>query len=230
MVGRAVVSTAMLAPGTGALRTGILGAWTDLVTGMVALEKTFPQIPVTLDLDVHLFEEPPSTGTVEMAARALKVGRSVAVFEVEMRVDGDLFGVGTSKFVVVPDPSLRMTSMPTMSRPPDDELLTEPFVHHAGIEVLEPGVASVPNAPGSRNAVNTLNGALLAVLVEEAALSVAPGSSLALLDLHYLQPVRVGPAVARADVRNGVGRVEVRDAGADDRLAVVATTRTFGPI
>jgi acyl-coenzyme A thioesterase PaaI-like protein len=229
MVGRAVVTPVMHAPGTGVLRTGILGAWTDLVTGMVALEQTFPQIPVTLDLDVHLFEQPPSTGTIEMAARALKVGRSVAVFEVELRAEGDLFGVGTSKFVTVPDPTLRMATMPTMERPPHDELLAVPFAVHAGIEVLEPGVASVPNAPGSRNAVNTLNGALLAVVVEEAALSLTPGESLALLDLHYLQPVRVGPAVARADVRNGLGRVEVRDAGADGRLAVVATTRTFGP-
>ena len=46
--------------------------------------------------------------------------------------------------------------------------------------------------------------------------------------MHYLQPVRVGPAVATAEVRGGLGRVEVRDAGQDDRLAVVATTRTFG--
>jgi hypothetical protein len=37
----------------------------------------------------------------------------------------------------------------------------------------------------------------------------------------------VGPAIATAEVRAGLGRVEVRDAGSDDRLAVVATTRAF---
>jgi hypothetical protein len=46
--------------------------------------------------------------------------------------------------------------------------------------------------------------------------------------MHYQQPVRVGPAVATAEVRAGLGRVEVRDAGREDRLAVVATTRIFG--
>jgi hypothetical protein len=44
--------------------------------------------------------------------------------------------------------------------------------------------------------------------------------------LRYLRPVRIGPAVATADVRAGLGRVEVRDAGGDDRAVVTATTRT----
>ena len=72
-----------------------------------------------------------------------------------------------------------------------------------------------------------MDGGLLALGIEEAALSLTPGASLASLDVRYLQPVRVGPVVARAEVRGGLGRVEVRDAGNDDRLSVVATTRTF---
>jgi acyl-coenzyme A thioesterase PaaI-like protein len=115
-----------------------------------------------------------------------------------------------------------------MEPPADGELLAVSFVEHAGIEVVEPGVAVVPNGPASRNSWDTLNGGVLAVGIEEAALSLTPGQSLSLLALHYLQPVRVGPAVARAEVRNGVGRIEVRDAGVGDRLAAVATTRTFG--
>jgi hypothetical protein len=45
--------------------------------------------------------------------------------------------------------------------------------------------------------------------------------------MRYLQPARVGPVVARAEVREGLGRVEVRDEGNDDRLCVVATSRFF---
>jgi acyl-coenzyme A thioesterase PaaI-like protein len=55
-----------------------------------------------------------------------------------------------------------------------------------------------------------------------------PGESLASLDLRYLQPARVGPVVATAEVRHGLGRVEVRDEGNENRLCVAATTRTFG--
>jgi hypothetical protein len=55
-----------------------------------------------------------------------------------------------------------------------------------------------------------------------------PGTTLSSLDMRYLQPARVGPVVARADVRDGLGRVQVRDEGNDDRLCVVATSRFFG--
>ena len=57
--------------------------------------------------------------------------------------------------------------------------------------------------------------------------AATPGTSLASLDLRYLQPARVGPAVAEAEVRHGLGRVEVYDEGNDNRLCVVATTRAF---
>jgi len=41
---------------------------------------------------------------------------------------------------------------------------------------------------------------------------------------------RVTETVATAEVHGGLGQVRIRDAGAQDRLAVLATTRTFpGP-
>ncbi len=75
------------------------------------------------------------------------------------------------------------------------------------------------------NQSKTLNGGFLGLVAEEAALSADPeGRALESLHLRYLRPVRTGPAVARAEVRDGVGEVEVRD-GATDALAVIATTR-----
>lgn len=65
------------------------------------------------------------------------------------------------------------------------------------------------------------------VLAEEALLSCAPGHTLSSLAMRYLQPVRVGPAVASAQVQAGLGRAEVRDQGNGDRLAVVAVGRTL---
>ena len=43
--------------------------------------------------------------------------------------------------------------------------------------------------------------------------------------LRYLRAIRVGPAVARADLHHGMGRVEVRDAS-NDAVAAIATTRS----
>jgi acyl-coenzyme A thioesterase PaaI-like protein len=81
--------------------------------------------------------------------------------------------------------------------------------------------------PDGLNASGTLNGGLLALAVEEAALSAEPGTTLASLSIRYAQPVRKGPAVAHAEVRDGLGQVVVRDQGRDDRLAVIASTRAF---
>ena len=49
-------------------------------------------------------------------------------------------------------------------------------------------------------------------------LSLSPGATLSSLDLRYLQPVRIGPVVAAAEVRHGLGPVEVRDEGNENRL------------
>ena len=100
-----------------------------------------------------------------------------------------------------------------------------PFAERAGCRRDAPGVAVLPRSPDGLNAAGTVNGGLIALAVEEAALSLTPGASLSSMALRYLRPVRTGPAVARADVHAGLGRVEVRDAGGDDRPAVTATTR-----
>ena len=83
------------------------------------------------------------------------------------------------------------------------------------------------------NSAKTVNGGLIALAIEEAVLSTGdpagPAGTLASMALHYLRPVRRGPAVATADVTGSVGTVEVRDAGGEHRLAVHATTRLFVP-
>ena len=88
-------------------------------------------------------------------------------------------------------------------------------------------MVALPRTEQSLNASNTLNGGLLAVAVEDASRSAQPGAVLESISMRYLQPVRHGPAVATADVRDGLGRVEVRDEGNGDRLSVLAVTRSF---
>lgn len=77
------------------------------------------------------------------------------------------------------------------------------------------------------NSANTVNGGLIALAAEEAALSLSPGSTLCSLGIRYLQPVRTGPVVATANQDHGLGLVELRDSGNGDRLAAIATTRAF---
>jgi acyl-coenzyme A thioesterase PaaI-like protein len=102
-----------------------------------------------------------------------------------------------------------------------------PFAQRARCTVREPGVVELPRTPDGLNATGSINGGLLALAIEEAALSLTPGATLCSLALRYLRSVRNGPAVATAAVHHGLGRVEVRDAGDADRLAAVATTRAL---
>lgn len=220
----------MWTPGTTCVRTSILATWVDIVAGHLAVGSFAPRVPVTLELDVHLYRPLEGCQDVEVVGRVLKAGRSVVVSGLELHDgNGAILGFGHGSFVAAPNPALRMPELPRhfdvlTRRAPTLEV---PFAERAGCMRREPGVAVLPRRDDGLNASGTVNGGLLALVAEEAAVSLTPGAALSSMALRYLQPVRRGPAIAQADVHRGVGRVEVRDAGADGRLAVVAITRVW---
>lgn len=228
--GSACVVPEMWVPGTTSLRTSILATWVDHVSGLAAIDVLAPRVPVTLELDVHVHDGAPAGGTVHAVARLPKAGRSVVVGGVDVADDdGRPVAIGTASFMAAPDPGLEMpsaTSHDAMAVRP--RRLVRPFAERAGCRRLGPGLAVLPRSDDGLNAAGTVNGGLIALAAEEAALSLTPGSTLSSMALRYLRPVRVGPAVATAEVRAGLGRVEVRDAGGDDRPVVTVTTRAAG--
>ena len=229
MLGSAIVVPEMHAPGTPHLRTSILAAWADVVAGYLAVETVGPRVPVTLELDVHLYRPAPGEGQVRGEGRVMKSGRTVFVAGVDfIDQDGEQFGFAAASFVAAPDERLRISSLGARSPLASDTRLRMPFAERAGCVRRAPGVAALTYSDEVLNASNTINGGLIALVAEESVLSLSPpGASLASLDLRYLQAARVGPAVATAEVRHGLGRVEVRDEGNENRLCVAATARTF---
>ena len=230
MRGSARVVPQMWVPGTEILRTSILAAWADMVAGYLAIGLFDPGVPVTLDLDVQLYRPPIGCDEVRMVGRIEKSGRSVSVLSIEiLDARGTHLGFAGATFMAAPNPSLRM---PTVVR--DDGLLRPhrsalevPFAERAGCERVGPGVAVIPMRPDGLNASGTLNGGLLALVIEEAVLSLAADATLSSLSMRYVRPVRLGPALAEAEEHGGLSRIVVRDTGRDDLLAVVATARTF---
>jgi acyl-coenzyme A thioesterase PaaI-like protein len=228
--GQATVVAEMHTPGTRSLRTSILAAWADVVAGHLAVDTIAPRVPVTLELDVHLYRPAPGAGSVRGTGRIVKAGRSVFVAEVDFSdEDDEVFGFAAGSFVPAPDERLTIT-MPTRAGEvvQTRSRLTVPFAERAGCVRVAPGVAELTHSDDKLNASNTVNGGLIALAAEEAMLSLLPGATVSSLDMRYLQPARVGPVVARAEVRDGLGRVQVRDEGNDNRLCVVATSRFFG--
>jgi acyl-coenzyme A thioesterase PaaI-like protein len=227
--GSAAIVDEMQVPGTGHLRTSILATWADTLAGLLAVEAISPRVPVTLELDVHLFGPAPGTGAVHGVSRIVKSGRSVTVARVDFTdQDGEPIGFGAGSFMAAPDERMVFSSPTSVDQAlPEGSRLTVPFAERAGCERRSPGVAVLAPSAEALNASQTVNGGLIALTVEEAALSLSAGQTLASLGLRYLQPLRVGPAIAEAEVRHGLGRIEVRDGGNDGRLCVLATSRTF---
>lgn len=223
MHGTALVTPEMHVPGTAALRTSILATWADNLAGLLAVDAMTPRVPVTLELDVHLYRPAPAAGVVHGVGRIAKAGRSVFVASVEFTTErGEPVAIGAGSFMAAPDPAARVRG-----DQPADGRLAMPFAERAGCERRGPGVAVLPRSEDGLNSSNSVNGGLIALAAEEAVLSLAPGDTLCSLGLRYLQAVRAGPVVASARVHDGLGQVEVRDSGRGDRLSVTAIARTF---
>ncbi|OLT30292.1 thioesterase [Actinomadura sp. CNU-125] len=225
--GTAVVTPHMHVPGTARLRTSVLAAWADNLAGLLAARVMNPRVPVTIELDVHLHAPAPGDGEVRAVARVVKAGRSIFVAEVEfVSAEGEPLAVAGASFMLAPDPAVRLPERLSIGDPPRRRLAV-PLAERAGCRRGEPGTAVLERSVDGLNSSNTVHGGLLALVAEEAVLSVAQGGTVCSLGLRYLQAVRVGPAVASAGLDQGLGRVEVRDSGNGDRLSVIATVRTF---
>ena len=226
--GTASVTPYMHVPGTSCLRASILASWADMLCGLMSMRAFTGRVSVTLELDVQLYRPAPGSGTVTAVARQVKAGRSVFVGEVEFAdARGEAFGFSAASFMVAPDTTLRPPRLSSLEIPPQDTRLSMPLAERADCKRQAPGVAVLHKSEDGLNSAKTVHGGLIALAAEEASLSLAPETSLSSLALRYLQPVRVGPAVATAAIRDGLGRVSLRDSGSGDRVAVTGTTRTF---
>jgi acyl-coenzyme A thioesterase PaaI-like protein len=227
--GSAAVVPEIYVPGTTVVRASVFATFTDMAAGYLALDAFEPRVPTTLELDVHLHQHPDEFETLHAAARLMKAGRAVMVAMVDFTDEtGRSIGFGTASFMPVPDVTMRIppehAALRNERRTPGR--LRQPFAERAGCVRQSPGVAALARSEDGLNSSKTVNGGLIALAVEEAVLSATPGATVSSLAMRYLRPVRIGPAIATAQVQDGLGRVEVRDGGSDDRLAVYAITRT----
>jgi acyl-coenzyme A thioesterase PaaI-like protein len=227
--GEAELTPFMHVPGTAQLRTSILIMWADMLGGLLSLVALRPRVPVTLELDVHLYRPAPGSGTLSAVGRTVKTGRSVHVVESEfMDETGAVFAFSNGSFMASPDAALIAPSMTSMRLVADAPPLAVPLGERARVSRVAPGIAELPISDEGLNSSKTMHGGLIAMAAEEAALTLAPpGSTLSSLGIRYLSPVRTGPAVATAAGSHGLYRAEVRDDGIAGRLAALATARTF---
>lgn len=229
IVGRSdAPAPALLVPGSDVVRPSVLLTLADVLIGSLANEAVLPRITMTADLNARalrpLAADRPFTGE----AHVLKSGRTTTFGEATFRSVGDaepaVLSHGT--FIASPRPqdngfSLRESG--PLSRPTGT--MTVPFARRVGCRRVAAGVAEIARREDLLNPADTLQGGLVALVAEEAACSLHEHAVPTALDVRYLSAIRVGPARATAADLGSVTRVEVRDAGADARLAAVAVVR-----
>jgi len=225
--------------------TPSLGAVTTLVDalgGGMAIPAALPNWIATADLTLHLL--PGAAGdAVEARGRVARAGRTTVVLEVELfdQPSDAPRGLATMTFSVIE----RAVDAPVWER--DTTTVTrmtmalsgsgfDGHLHEAlGIDVVDAagGVVEMPIDDAVRNSFGAVQGGAfgaVAGVASEAALTEACGVPVEAVDLHltYLELGRVGPlrtrtTALRSSPEEGAARVEVVDAGADDRLTTWAT-------
>jgi acyl-coenzyme A thioesterase PaaI-like protein len=221
----------------GSLRATIVAAAVDIVGSLYTREQAGSDILYTTDLAGRL----PHAGMPSLLrthARSLRSGRSGSTTAVELFASETLWAYGETSFARQPRPGDASPPPEGLALPPifDVHPLERSLDEEVGVRIVAAGRGEVELElrPAVLNREGTLQGALVALLVESAAECLAESrlgtpQRIAELDLRYLSTAKVGPVRSRArfigDPETGMIRVELFDAGRGDRSTASALLR-----
>lgn len=209
------------------VRLGGLAVLVDLTSGSLAVRSVRPDWTATFDLAIH------RTGTAEpgmlahSATRLVRAGKNTVVSETTVTAGSAPLAYAEVAFSRLPRREDTVTTPPKESARDlgrDEVPLEHAVGQMIGFVETAPGTVTVPLTPLVRNSFGSLQGGVVAMSLEEAALSLA-GGCVSFLHLYYLTPAKVGPYVARAtplsrSASGAVkGRAELADEGSGRMLA-----------
>ncbi len=232
----------------GFLRSGVIASVIDVAGAALALTELHPDRTATIELS-YQSTRPGRIGPLLANARILRSGSVQVVIGVEVfdgrggedTAQAEAMGTGLIVFRRLPQREDHARIAPPSERAARGALglpschLDEPFLQRARLRVLDAaaGIVEIENHDYVRNSFGTLNGGMVAVLVEVAAEHAARarcGADLVSADLsvHYVGqagpgPLRTRTRVVRAGRDHAVCRVELVDAGDAERLLSIGT-------
>jgi uncharacterized protein (TIGR00369 family) len=219
----------------GNVRAGALLTMADTVGGICAGLAVLPGWVVSTNLMLRTVPAE-HRGPLALDGRVLRVGRNAVVTQVEIRDADTLIADGVLTSAVLepaggpPDFPRPMVLASPAAREP-----AVPLLEFFGVRPRGSDAVALEITETLRNPWGILHGGATAVLIDAAAAhAVGDDATTADVVLHFLRPGRVGPAVARAQVRGErrdghVVRVEVVDAGADGRVMAVGVGTVRAP-
>ena len=200
------------------LRLGVLATLIDVSGAGIALRAVAPDWIATADLQAHMIR-PVRSGSVRIACRPLRLGARRAVVEASITDDnGEVCGTGRMAFARIPGSATKVVvadAADTESvRPPMDggRPIVDDIIALCGMVPVGPGQLRFDTAPYIENSFGTVNGGVLALAAEAAAISAAGSTHARDLHIHYLEQIGDGPVAVTAEV--------IRD-DADSQLCTV---------
>ncbi len=233
----------------GQLRAAVVAAAVDLVGSFFTREAAGTDILYTTDLSIRM-PRPGPPAELRTRGRLLRRGRTGVTTGVELLCcdeRGDQSGdeTGDEVWAYGETTFARQPRVADARVTPADLALPDTFAHHpltrpledeVGVEVVDAarGEVELVLRPQVLNREATLQGALVALLVERAAEVIGESrlgqpQRVTELDLRYLSTAKRGPVRSRAAFigapEDGMLRVELRDTGREDRLTATALLR-----
>jgi len=217
----------------------VLAAAVDMVGSLFAREIAGSDGLFTTDLSVRAPARP-APKRIVARGELLRAGRSAIASETLLEADGAPFACGQTSFRRVPRPDRSETPEDLARRVMPEVIdrlpLDRPLAVEAGIVVADAsrGRVELPLREALLTPGGVMQGALVALVVEEAALALAGQADACAyvvteLDLRYLAGAREGPIVSSAvwvaDRESAMVRVALRDAGNENRLTTAALAR-----
>ncbi|MEQ8840978.1 MAG: PaaI family thioesterase [Acidimicrobiales bacterium] len=218
------------------LRLGALATLVDVSGAGIALRSVAPDWIATADLHIHVIR-PVAGGDVTIRCRPLRLGaRSVVVDAVIHDDDGAVCATGRMAFARIPGSATRVavdddgTPRPTGPMMDGGRPILDPVVEMCGMIPVGPGQLRVDKTPYIENSFGTVNGGVLALAAEAAAVSAAGDGWARDLHIHYLEQIGEGPVgvtaeVIRDDVDSKLCAVRIEDRSTN-RLVAIADVVT----
>ena len=223
----------------GVLRATVIASAIDLVGGFFTRDLAETDATFTSDLSLRI-PKPGQPKTLVATGERLRAGRrliSTAV-QLEDELSGTPYAYGETTFTRIPRRGSADVDIAALSTPLDipNHPLDRDLADEVGVEVEDgrPGEVRLPLRAQLLNPEGVMQGALIALLIEVAALSRASietkaPQAISELDLRYLAAASVGPVTGRAEwigaPKARMLRVRLFDQGRDNRLTASALVR-----
>lgn len=221
----------------GALRATVIASAIDLVGGFHTREIAGTDASFTSDLSLRI-PRPGLPARLTTRGERLRAGRRLVSTSVTLECEGASYAFGTTTFSRMSRPPEETPDLAALSTPTTiaRHPLERPLEEEVGIEIMQAteGFVRLPLRKALLNPEGVMQGALVALVVECAALALANSSAaraqvVTELDLRYLAAASVGPVESRTawigTPAERMLRVELCDTGRQKRLTTTALVR-----